>query len=381
MITDRFKMIITASIMLAAFFCAFASASADEKFDGVDRNYVYVGRHDERDWFLDRYSIEIKRDKNSERGWEQKIFPIGENMPANSARSIEQKFFTDGELAYNSSHRKNQIDLIEDEGERSFIRRCFEVGYENAFGEKFVARQATTPGSVDDKIRIVKSNQSSKGDAIKMTNENLTEIVFILDRSGSMGGMEEDTIGGFNSMLEKQKALDGSAFLTTILFDNRMEMLHDRLPLEEVKPITREEYWVRGSTALLDAVGEAIKHIKTIHKYARDEDRPSKTIFCITTDGMENASTRYNYRDVKRLIEQQKELGWEFLFLGADIDSAAVADRMGIDRSRAANYRKDSRGSGLMYDAFAGAVTAMRESGAVDDDWKDEVEADERDRK
>ena len=394
MITKLIRLL-TVSLMLAAFFCAQAFAydlpqpvekpveGAANSAEPTDNNYVYIGRYNGLDYFLDRYSIEIKSDKDSARSWTQYIFPIGENVPPSASRSTVQKFFTDGENAYNSLHRRNTIDRIENDIDREFMMKCFIVGYENAFGEKIknVALQVTTPAAVDGTLPIVKSNTTIKGDGIGMPDEkNLTEIVFILDRSGSMSGMEADTIGGFNSMVERQKKEAGDAFLTTILFDDKTEILHDRIPINEINPITTEEYWVRGSTALLDAVGEAIKHIKTIHKYARDEDRPNKTIFCITTDGMENSSVRYSYRDIKKLIEAQKELGWEFLFLGADIDSAEVAERMGIDRRRAANYRKDTRGSGLMYSAFAGAVSAMRESGAVADDWKDEVEADERER-
>lgn len=387
--------LITVSFILTAFFYAQAFAyelpkpveeTVEETTNTVeptDKNYVYIGRYNGMDYFLDKYSIKIKKDDGSARSWTQFIFPIGENVPPEASRSTEQTFFTDGEIAYNSGRRKNPIDQIQNEVDRQFMMKCFSVGYENAFNEKFngnVASEVTTNAAVDATIPIVKSNSTSKGDGIGMADKNLTEIVFILDRSGSMGGMEADTIGGFNSMLDRQKKAEGDAFLTTILFDDKMDILHDRLPIKEVKPITTEEYWVRGSTALLDAVGEAIKHIKTIHKYARDEDRPDKVIFCITTDGMENSSVRYSYRDIKNMIEAQKEKGWEFLFLGADIDSAEVADRMGIDRNRAANYKKDAHGSGLMYKAFEGAVTAMRESGAVDDDWKDEVEADERNR-
>ena len=394
MITKWFSAI-TVGLMLAAFFCAHALAydlpvKPSEPIEGaqvapepVDKNYIYIGRFNGLDYFLDKFSIEIKKDNDSARSWTQFIFPIGENLPPGVVRSTSQTFFTDGEKAYNSSRRKLPIEDIKDDAAREFMMRCFTVGYENAFGEKFlnVTSQATTSAAVDGTMPIVKSNSTNEGDGIGMTNKNLTEIVFILDRSGSMSGMEPDTIGGFNSMLERQKAAEGEAFLTTILFDDKVEVLHDRLPIGEIKPITTEEYWVRGSTALLDAVGEAIRHIKTIHKYAREEDRPNKTIFCITTDGMENSSVRYSYRDVKQLIDAQKEKGWEFLFLGADIDSGEVAERMGIDRNRAANYRKDSQGSDMMYSAFSDAMTSMREVGSVEDSWKDEVEADERDRK
>ena len=365
MITKIIRLI-TVSIMLAAFFCAQAFAyelpeplkkpveESATPVEPTDKNYVYIGRYNGLDYFLDKYSIKIKKDNSTARSWTQFIFPIGEKVPPEASRSTLQTFSTDGDNAYNSGRSKNPIAQMENEIDRAFMMKCFSVGYKNAFGENF------------------------KGIT---ENKNVTEIVFILDRSGSMGGMEADTIGGFNSMLDKQKNAEGDAYLTTILFDNKIDILHDRLPISEIKPLTTEEYWVRGSTALLDAVGEAIKHIETIHKYARAEDRPDKVIFCITTDGMENASVKYSYRVIKNMIEAKKEMGWEFLFLGADIDSTELADRIGIGRNRAANYKKDAHGSGLMYEAFGDAVTAMRESGAVNDNWKDEVEADERKRK
>ncbi len=176
--------------------------------------------------------------------------------------------------------------------------------------------------------------------------KGLTEIVFILDRSGSMGGLESDTIGGYNALLEKQRAEEGEAILTTVLFDDRVEILHDRMDLREVRNITREEYYVRGCTALLDAVGETVERIHTAQKYARPEDRPEKTVVVITTDGMENASRRYTYAEVKRMVERRREADrWEFLFLGANIDAAAEAERFGIDRRRSARYEHDGVGS------------------------------------
>jgi uncharacterized protein YegL len=194
-----------------------------------------------------------------------------------------------------------------------------------------------------------------------MMKKNLTELVFILDRSGSMAGLEDDTIGGFNSMLEKQKAEPGEAYVSTVLFDNRSEVIHDRLPLERVPALTRKEYYVRGCTALLDAVGRAIHHIGNVHKYAREEDRPEKTLFVITTDGMENASREYTYDRVRRMIGRQKErYGWEFLFLGANIDAAREAARFGIHASRAATYEHDSEGTALNYQVVSDAVSAMR---------------------
>ena len=169
--------------------------------------------------------------------------------------------------------------------------------------------------------------------------KNLTELVLILDRSGSMSGLEADTIGGFNSMIEKQKKADGEAFVSTVLFDDKTDVIYDRVPLDKVEPMTDRQYYVRGCTALLDAVGGAIHHIGNVHKYAREEDVPEKTIFVITTDGQENASRRYTYDKVRRMIERQKEVyHWEFIFLGANIDAAAEAARFGIDSHHAARY-------------------------------------------
>ena len=174
--------------------------------------------------------------------------------------------------------------------------------------------------------------------------KNLTEIVFILDRSGSMAGLEDDTIGGFNAMIQKQKNEPGEAFVSTVLFDNYSEVIHDRVDIQKIEPMTRNEYYVRGCTALLDAVGGAIHHIGNVHKYAREEDRPEKTLFAITTDGMENASRKYSYEKLKAMIERQKEkYGWEFIFLGANIDVAKEAARFGIDEDRAVNYNADKK--------------------------------------
>ena len=212
--------------------------------------------------------------------------------------------------------------------------------------------------------------------------KNLTELVFILDRSGSMQGMEADTIGGFNSMLEKQKKEPGEAFVSTVLFDDRVEVLHDRVKADRVRPITGVEYYVRGCTALLDAVGGAIHHIGNIHKYARPEDVPAHTLFVITTDGMENASHRYSARKVREMIRRQKEkYGWEFLFLGANIDAVETAGHLGIDADRAVNYHCDSAGTRLNYEAVARAVSAVRCNAPLDEHWKDAIEADFRKRK
>lgn len=212
--------------------------------------------------------------------------------------------------------------------------------------------------------------------------KTLTEIVYILDRSGSMSGLEADTIGGFNSMIEKQKQTGEKAYVSTVLFDDRTEVIHDRVPIEKVDKITNKEYFVRGSTALLDAVGGAIKHIINIHKYAREEDRPDKTIFVITTDGMENASMNYNYNQVKKMIEkEQKEYGWEFIFIGANIDACAEAERFGIRRERAVNYIHDDRGTKLIYEGVSQAMCAVMkadspmvmEESLSNNRWKKEI--------
>lgn len=205
----------------------------------------------------------------------------------------------------------------------------------------------------------------------------MTELVFILDRSGSMSGLESDTIGGFNSMLEKQKKEGGRTLVSTVFFDNAAEVIHDRLPLEDVPRMTKEEYFVRGCTALLDAVGGAIHHIGNIHKYARREDVPEKTLFVIITDGMENASRRYTYQKVHDMICHEREkYGWEFLFLGANIDAAAEAKRFGIDESRAANYNCDEAGTALNYDVISDAVTSIRSCRPLIADWKARIDED-----
>lgn len=199
--------------------------------------------------------------------------------------------------------------------------------------------------------------------------KGLTELVMILDRSGSMSGLESDTIGGFNSMIDKQKKEDGEAYVSVVLFDDRTEVIYDRTPLSRIEPMTDKQYYVRGCTALLDAVGGAIHHIGNVHKYARDEDVPEKTIFVITTDGLENASRRYSYEKVRRMIENQKEkYNWEFIFLGANIDAAAEAARFGIHASRAARYEPDCEGTALNYSVVSKAVSAVRMSDTMDFD-------------
>ena len=205
----------------------------------------------------------------------------------------------------------------------------------------------------------------------------MTELVFILDRSGSMSGLERDTVGGFNSMLEKQKKEDGKAVVSTVLFDHESVVIHDRLPLDQVPRMTEEEYFTRGCTALLDAVGGAIHHIGNVHKYAREEDRPEKTLFVITTDGMENASRKYSYDRLKTMIERQKEkYGWEFIFLGANIDAAREAARFGIGADRAANYNADSVGTAVIYEAVSEAVCSVRASKPMSDAWRRKVDED-----
>ena len=208
-------------------------------------------------------------------------------------------------------------------------------------------------------------------------NKNLPELVFILDRSGSMAGLEADTIGGFNAMIDKQRAEDGEAYVSTVLFDNESVVIHDRVSLDKVPKLTSRDYYVRGCTALLDAVGGAIHHIGNVHKYAREEDRPEKTLFVIATDGMENASRRYTYDMVKAQISRQKEkYGWEFLFLGANIDAAREAARFGIRADHAANYHADHQGTAVIYEAMSEAVCNVRASRPLNADWKCQVDED-----
>lgn len=207
--------------------------------------------------------------------------------------------------------------------------------------------------------------------------KNLTELVFILDRSGSMAGLEDDTIGGFNSMIQKQKNEPGEVYVSTVLFDNVSEVIHDRVTIQKIEPMTRNEYYVRGCTALLDAVGGAIHHIGNVHKYAREEDRPEKTLFVITTDGMENASRKYSYEKVRSMIERQKErYRWEFIFLGANIDAAKEAARFGIDADCAADYHADSKGTAVIYEAMSEVVCNVRASRPMNKEWKRNIDAD-----
>lgn len=206
---------------------------------------------------------------------------------------------------------------------------------------------------------------------------NKTEIVFILDKSGSMASLTSDTIGGFNSMLNKQKKEAGEAFVTTVLFSDRTEMVHDRIRLDEVKEMTENDYLACGCTALLDAIGETVDHITKIHKYARPEDVPAHTIFIITTDGMENASRKYSSDKVKKMIsKKQSKDGWEFLFLGANIDAVETASRIGIRKERAVQYCSDSIGTAVNYDCMAEAVSDMRSFGSVRASWRKAADED-----
>ncbi|MBQ7122428.1 MAG: VWA domain-containing protein [Clostridia bacterium] len=211
---------------------------------------------------------------------------------------------------------------------------------------------------------------------------NITELVFILDRSGSMAGLESDTIGGFNAMIEKQKKQDGECYVSTVLFDNETQVIHDRVKLCDIRPMTDSDYNVRGCTALIDAIGGAIHHIGNIHKYARPEDIPENTMFVITTDGMENASHKYTSDKVKAMIERQKEkYGWEFLFIGANIDAVETAARYGISKDKAVNYNADSKGTNIVYEAVSQAVCCARACGSVDKSWSEKINKDYVNRK
>lgn len=207
--------------------------------------------------------------------------------------------------------------------------------------------------------------------------KGLTELVFILDRSGSMNGLENDTIGGYNSLLEKQKKGSGEAVITTVLFDDQYELLHDRINLRGIEPITDKEYYVRGMTALLDAVGKTISKIGNAQKHTSEDERAENVMFVITTDGMENASREFSYEKVKEMIEHQKnKYGWEFIFLGANIDAAATAERFGISKDRASNYNADSDGTLLNYEVLSETVSYLRASRAISKDWKKRIESD-----
>ena len=216
-------------------------------------------------------------------------------------------------------------------------------------------------------------------------SKKMTEIVYILDRSGSMSGLEADTIGGFNSMIQKQKKTGEEAYVSTILFDDTSQVLHDRVPIDKVETMTEEQYDVRGCTALLDAIGGAIHHIKKLHKHVREEDRPEKTIFVITTDGMENASRQYSYEKVQKMVKRQQEkYGWEFIFIGANMDAYAEASRFGIRKDRAVNYVHDQRGTATVYEGVSKAVSAVMKASSVEEadaylsesGWDEEITVD-----
>ena len=205
----------------------------------------------------------------------------------------------------------------------------------------------------------------------------ITEMVFILDRSGSMGGLESDTIGGFNAMIEKQKKQEGKAYVTTVLFDHEIQVLHSRVELSEIPPMTDKDYTVRGTTALIDAIGMTIGRIKGQHKELSEDEVPEHTIFVITTDGMENASSQYSSKEVKKMIEHQKKKhNWEFLFIGANIDAVETAKHFGIDKNRAVNYKADARGTGVLYNAVSSVVGSVRKSKAIEDTWCQEINED-----
>lgn len=211
--------------------------------------------------------------------------------------------------------------------------------------------------------------------------KGLTELVFVVDRSGSMGGLESDTIGGLNATLDAHRKEEGEALVSTVLFDNEVEVLHDRIPIAEVAPITEKEYWVRGCTALLDAVGGAVSHIGRVHGYLPEDCRPEHTIVVITTDGMENASREYSYEQVKALITSKEKEGWNFLFLGANIDAAIEAGRFGISPDFAATYVADEEGTRVMHRAQCEATVAMRAGAPMPaGSWKRDIEADKASR-
>ena len=222
-------------------------------------------------------------------------------------------------------------------------------------------------------MAVLKEKKENKVERVK---NGITEIVFIIDKSGSMSGLEADTIGGFNSFIEKQKAEDGTAYVTTVMFSTRHETVHDRVDISEVEPLTEKDYRVGGGTALYDALGDAIKHIQDVHKYIRPEDVPEKTIFVITTDGEENSSRNYSAADIKKAVKDcEKKQGWEFLFLGANIDAFCAADRIGIHRSHASSYNTGD--TGAMFRTVSSAVSYCRKIGKVNDEWAADLKDDD----
>ncbi len=233
-------------------------------------------------------------------------------------------------------------------------------------------------GAVEQNGSAVERN----GGAVEKSGNGITEMVFIIDRSGSMCGMEADTVGGFNAMIEKQKKLDGKCYVSTVLFANTASVLHDRVEIQKIEPMTKQQYVVGGCTALLDAIGGAIHHIGNIHKYAGAEDVPEHTIFVITTDGMENASREYDSATVKSMIQRQEErFGWEFLFVAANIDAVETAARIGIRADRAADYTQTEAGTRSVYDAVDFAVCSMRRSVPLREEWKGKLNHQRRGKK
>lgn len=224
---------------------------------------------------------------------------------------------------------------------------------------------------------------SKKNVRLKNTGNknNITELVFILDRSGSMAGLEKDTIGGFNSMIEKQKKETGECYVTTVLFDHEILTLHDRQRLSDIEPLTDKDYCVRGCTALIDAIGVTVKRIEDIHRYQRPEDVPQSTMFVITTDGLENASKEYSGDKVRKMIEDKKKDGWEFIFIGANIDAVGTAKSFGIGADRAVNYHADSRGTEVLYGTVCNAVSSVRRRAPLAESWSEDIENDYNSRK
>ena len=211
-------------------------------------------------------------------------------------------------------------------------------------------------------------------------NKDLTEVVFIIDESGSMYGLEKDTVGGFNSTVDKQKKLNGECLVSTVMFNTRSRVIHDRVNIKSIEKMTDNDYRPSGSTALIDALGDSIRHIKMVHRYIREEDVPSKTMFVITTDGMENASCKYSLSEVKKMIEERKENGWEFVFLAANIDAAETARSYGIDADSCVDYVNDAKGNQLKYACMCEAITSVRTSKKLSKNWKKKSEEDFKNR-
>lgn len=261
--------------------------------------------------------------------------------------------------------------------------RCFKPRYKKSMAEN-VASQATKYKMTSVIIKLQGKTCEiiiTEVFTMKNTKNNITELVFILDKSGSMCDLVEDTIGGFNSLIEKQKAQEDDCKVTTVLFDNTMSTVHDRVSLDEVEPMTDDDYVPFGCTALIDAIGSTVEHIEKIHKYARREDVPESTMFVIITDGLENASHIYSSGKVKKMIEKRKEKdGWEFLFIGANIDSVETARGFGINEDRAIDYRADHSGTKVVYETVSKAVGCMRASRPLQQSWSEDIERDYKSR-